>query len=147
MSLECFLIVTQESKSSPTSVMAAKIKEEENNDTTPGNIRMISAFEYEMCETFIKNCVRTTFPEHRQNFMKAIRSFMMRLRSVLSKDIKKYIEDGLGKSKDLQYLIDFLRNIISFCEENLYADKPIETALPLYEILMMIQDLFGDFDY
>ena len=72
--------------------MAAKIKEEENNDATPGNIRMISAFEYEMCETFIKNCVRTTFPEHRQNFMKAIRSFMMRLRSVLSKDIKKYIE-------------------------------------------------------
>ena len=71
----------------------------------------------------------------------------MRLRSVISKDIKKFVDEGLNKSDELQYLIDFLRNIISFCEENLYTDKPIETALPLYEILMMIQDLFGDFDF
>jgi hypothetical protein len=62
MSLECFLIVTQESKSSPTAV-AAKNKAEEVNSTV--QIKAISSFEYEMCETFIKNCVRTTFPEHR----------------------------------------------------------------------------------
>jgi hypothetical protein len=79
--------------------------------------------------------------------MKAIRQFMMRLRSVLSKDISRYVKDGQEKSSDLQDLINFLRIIISFCEENLYADKPIETALPLYEIMMMMQDLFGDFDY
>jgi len=101
-----------------------------------------------MCETFIKNCVRTTFPEHRQNFMKAIKSFMMAIRSALTKDIKKYVSGEMEtKNHDLEQLVNFLRRVIYFCTENLYVDKPMETALPLFEVLKMIQDYFGEFPY
>ena len=72
----------------------------------------------------------------------------MRLRSTFTKDIKKYVSgEVIEKTKGLSDLVDFLRGVISFCEESLYVDKPIETALPLFEILKMVQDLYGDFDY
>jgi hypothetical protein len=69
--------------------------------------------------------------------MKALKSFLLRIRSAYSKDIRKYI-GGEQKTKELQELIDFLRSTIQFCEEGLYVDKPIETALPLFETLRMV---------
>ena len=78
--------------------------------------------------------------------MKALKTFLLRIRTAYSKDIRKYV-GGEEKTKELQELIDFLRSIIQFCEEGLYVDKPIETALPLFETLRMVQDLFGDYDY
>lgn len=64
------------------------------------------------------------------------------------KEIKKYVQDEEEKkSEQLTKLVDFLKDIIDHCEKNLYVDKPIESALPLFEILKMIQDLFGDYDY
>lgn len=62
---------------------------------------------------------------------------MMRLRSTFTSDIKKYVS-GADKTSELQKLIDFLRRLIEFCEQSLYVDKPIETALPLFEVLKMI---------
>lgn len=57
----------------------------------------------------------------------------------MTKDIKKYISDPASeKSDDMKQLSAFLKRVISFCEESLYVDKPIETALPLFEILKMI---------
>lgn len=50
-------------------------------------------------------------------------------------------------SAAVKNLIEFLRKTIGYCENTLYLDKPIETALPLFEILKIIQDLFGDFDH
>ena len=47
MSLACFQIIAQDSKYGGL--------------TKEG----VSPFEYEMAETFIRNCTRTTFPEHR----------------------------------------------------------------------------------
>ena len=131
MSLECFQIVAQETKL-------------EARDTN----RLVSDFEYTMCETFIMNCVRTTFPDHRQHFMKATRQFFLSLRSTLTKDIKRYTsEDDSEKSQDVVSLVQFLARLIKFCSENLYVDKPLETALPLFEVLKMIQDIFGEYDY
>ena len=69
--------------------------------------------------------------------MKALKTFFLRIRTAYSKDIRKYV-GGDEKSKELQELIDFLRSIIQFCEEGLYVDKPIETALPLFETLRMV---------
>ena len=40
-----------------------------------------------------------------------------------------------------------MNKIIGFCEQNLYVDKPIEAALPFFEIIIMIQNFFGEFDY
>ena len=45
-----------------------------------------------MANFFFKNCTRTTFPEYRQNFMKAARSFLTRVRATNLKEIKKYVE-------------------------------------------------------
>lgn len=64
------------------------------------------------------------------------------------KDIKNYVKsDDAEPTEDLKNLISFLRDIIEFCQSNLYVDKPIEAALPLFEILRMIQDLFGSQNY
>jgi hypothetical protein len=78
--------------------------------------------------------------------MKAVRNFMMSIRTALTKDIKKYVS-GEDKTEDLDKLLSFLRRTISFCEQNLYVDKPFETALPLFEILKMIQDHFGNYNH
>ena len=78
--------------------------------------------------------------------MKAIKTFMMRVRTAYAKDIRKYVA-GEEKTEELSELCEFLKDAITYCEESLYVDKPIETALPLFEILRMIQDQFGDYDY
>ena len=72
----------------------------------------------------------------------------MSLRGTLTKEIRKYVSNQTEeKNHDLKQLSAFLKRVIQFCEENLYVDKPIETALPLFEILKMVQDHFGDYDY
>lgn len=40
-----------------------------------------------------------------------------------------------------------MKDILSFIEENLYLDKPVEGALPYFELLKVIFELFGDFEY
>ena len=63
----------------------------------------------------------------------------MSLRGSLTKEIKKYVSDeAQDMSKDVKQLSAFLKRVISFCEENLYVDKPLATALPLFEILKMV---------
>lgn len=80
--------------------------------------------------------------------MKALRQFMMRVRQSLAKDIKRFVSGQVEeKTEDLTLLLKFLGDTISFCEQNLYVDKPIEAALPLFEILKMIQDLFGAYEF
>ena len=37
----------------------------------------------------------------------------------------------------------FLSDIISHAQANLYLDKPIEGSFPLFDVLKLIQDLFG----
>lgn len=108
----------------------------------------ISEFEFDMATRFIKHCLRTTFPEFRQKYIKAIKQFLIRLRTASEKDIKKYnaSEDGY-MSENVEQVIEFLRDIIAFIQENLYLDKPVEGALPLFEILKIIIELFGDFEY
>jgi hypothetical protein len=56
----------------------------------------VNKFEYQMCLEFIKKCLRTTFPEYRQTYIKSVRSFMVRLRTVNDKDIKKYVDTGVA---------------------------------------------------
>jgi len=73
---------------------------------------------------------------------------MMRVRQSLAKDIKRFVSGQVEeKTEDLTLLLKFLGDTISFCEQNLYVDKPIEAALPLFEILKMIQDLFGAYEF
>lgn len=40
-----------------------------------------------------------------------------------------------------------MADILKFTEENLYLDKPVEGALPYFEILKILFELFGDFEY
>lgn len=37
--------------------------------------------------------------------------------------------------------------MLTFIEQTLYLDKPVEAALPYFELLKIIFELFGDFDY
>jgi hypothetical protein len=67
--------------------------------------------------------------------MKSIHHFFIRLRSVHFKQIKK------GLNVDALY--EFLRDVINFCQDNLYLDKPIEGSFPYFDILKVIQELFG----
>lgn len=71
---------------------------------------------------------------------------MIRVRTANEKDIKKWTPaqeptPGLAKG------IAFLKDILAFIEDNLYLDKPVEAALPYFEILRIIIELFGDFEY
>jgi hypothetical protein len=92
-----------------------------------------------MCELFALQCTKTTFPEHRKHFMQSIRTFLTRVRSANLKKIKAYVASNSDKKcYDLTQLINFLNYIIVFCQDNLYVDKPIEAALPFFEILIMI---------
>jgi hypothetical protein len=43
--------------------------------------------------------------------------------------------------------VNFLREVIKHVKENLYLDKPVEGALPLFEVLKIILELFGDYEY
>jgi hypothetical protein len=102
----------------------------------------ITKFEMKLCDTFIRHGLRTTFPEFRQKYIKAIKNFLIRLRTTNDKDIKKGTT-----SPALTEAIRFLRGILDFIEENLYLDKPVEGALPYFELMKIIFELFGDFEY
>lgn len=47
----------------------------------------------------------------------------------------------------LSGLYDFLEDISNFAEENLYLDKPIEGAFPIFDIIKLIMNLFGGVEY
>jgi len=85
MSLECFQIAAIDIK---VAGGAGQIRD----NFVEANAGTITKFEYEMANCFLKNCTRTTFPEYRQNFMKAARSFLTRVRATNLKEIKKYVE-------------------------------------------------------
>jgi hypothetical protein len=99
----------------------------------------INGFEFRFALNFIKNCMVTTFPDYRQKFMKSVKQFFIRLRTVYQKDIKK----GLPVSN----LVQFLKEVIEFCQINLYLDKPIEGSFPLFDILKLTQELFGGIEH
>ena len=101
-----------------------------------------------MANRFIKHCLRTTFPEFRQKYIKAIKQFFIRLRTASEKDIKKYVASENGEMSDnVKQVIAFLQDIIEFLQDNLYLDKPVEGALPLFELMRIIIELFGENDY
>ena len=95
---------------------------------------------------FIKYCLRTTFPEFRQKYIKAIKLFIIRLRTATEKDIKKFNQTKV-MSDSLKEVVVFIGDIMNFIYENLYLDKPVEGALPYFEIFKIFIDLFGDFEY
>jgi hypothetical protein len=75
---------------------------------------------------------------------------MLRLRTVYCKDIKKYDpahENAAALRKPLEPLIQFIRDICAHCECNLYMDKAIEGSYPMFEVLKLIQDLFGGHEF
>jgi len=80
----------------------------------------VHAWEYEVAAIFLKNCLQTTFPDYRQKFMKSITVFFIRLRTVHSKELRKYDpsklpEEVLVKLRaPLLPLINFLRSIIEY---------------------------------
>ena len=51
----------------------------------------MTKFEVQLCENFIRHGLRTTFPEFRQKYIKAVKGFLIRLRTTNEKDIKKYV--------------------------------------------------------
>jgi len=64
MSLECFQIVAQETRASLNNNKNAHNSKEQGEVQSKSSC-VVSNFEYQMCEAFLKNCIRTTFPEHR----------------------------------------------------------------------------------
>jgi hypothetical protein len=104
----------------------------------------VTKFEMSLCERFVKHSLRTTFPEFRQKYMKAVKNFLIRIRTACDKDIKKCPE---VITPSLQDTVDFLKDLLVFIEQTLYLDKPVESALPYFELLKMIFELFGDFEY
>lgn len=75
--------------------------------------------------------------------MKSLGHFITRLRTTHNKELKKIKtkEDALnGPCANLYY---FLAEVINYCEMNLYQDKPIEGAFPLFDILKTLQEFFG----
>lgn len=105
-------------------------------------LELATEFEYEMASFFISFCLRTTYPEHRQNLLKELRLFMIRLRTSLEKSIKKDTQ-----LPEVRRLAKFLNETISVCFSNLSLDKPIESASPYFEVLKMVLELFGDTEY
>jgi hypothetical protein len=107
----------------------------------------VTKFELDICTLFIKHGLRTTFPEFRQKYIKAVKGFMIRVRSANEKDLKKWTPGTNAPSESLATAILFINDILSFIEGNLYLEKPVEAALPYFEILRIIVELFGDFEY
>lgn len=50
----------------------------------------VSKFEFDLCTLFMKHGLRTTFPEFRQKYIKAVKGFMIRVRTANEKDMKKW---------------------------------------------------------
>lgn len=87
--------------------------------------------------------------------MKTINYFGIRLRTIFVKYIKRY-DPKLAETDPAQHealwaplvpLYDFLEDLTTFAERNLYLDKPIEGAFPLFDVLKLIMDLFGGIDF
>ena len=117
---------------------------------TAGCSEPLAPFEIPLAAAFLKKSMQTTFPDHRQKYMKVISQFFIRLRTVFAKDIKRYKPGGdltdeqLAELwKPLEPLAAFLKDIIDHAQGNLYLEKPIEGAFPLLDILRLILDLFG----
>ena len=111
----------------------------------------IAPFEFTLASRFIKTCMVTTFPDTRQKMMKTITAFFVRVRTIYAKDIKRY-DPALYESNPehhaalwapLDPLYNFLESVTRYAEENLYLDKPIEGAFPLFDVLKLVMDLFG----
>ena len=93
----------------------------------------------------------TAFPDTRQKMMKTITSFLVRVRTLFAKDIKRYDpalfdtnpEQHAALWAPLDPLYDFLEGVTRYAEENLYLDKPIEGVFPIFDVLKLIMDLFG----
>lgn len=60
---------------------------------------------------------------------------MTRLRTVYNKEIKKIKNKEECLSGNCASLYYFIADVIDHCEMNLYQDKPIEGAFPLFDIL------------
>ena len=54
----------------------------------------LEAFEMPLASAFLKKSLQTTFPDHRQKYMKVVSHFFVRLRTVFAKDIKRYQPGG-----------------------------------------------------
>ena len=50
----------------------------------------LKAFELPLATEFLKKSMQTTFPDHRQKYMKVIGAFFVRLRTIYGKDIRRY---------------------------------------------------------
>ena len=111
----------------------------------------LAPFEISLATLIIKKCMVTAFPDTRQKMMKTISKFFIRLRSLMAKDIRRY-DPTLAQSNPslhttrwapLEPLYLFLEGLTTYAEENLYLEKPIEGAFPLFDVLKLIIDLFG----
>jgi hypothetical protein len=51
----------------------------------------VTKFELELCSKFVKHSLRTTFPEFRQKYIKAVKLFFIRVRTAYDKDFRKYV--------------------------------------------------------
>ena len=75
----------------------------------------IVEFEFEIMDRFVRGCLRTTFPEFRQKYMKAVKMFLIRMRTSVDKDIKKYVSTPDSKpSPSLDRILLFLRSTLLF---------------------------------
>ena len=75
----------------------------------------------------------------------------MRVRTLYGKFIKRY-DPALFETDPEQHdalwaplepLYNFLEGVTRYGEENLYLDKPIEGAFPIFDVMKLIMDLFG----
>lgn len=112
----------------------------------------LAPFEFSLAGNFIKRCMVTAFPDTRQKMMKTITAFLIRIRCLLVKDIRRY-DPTLAETNPelhavswapLEEFYSFLDDILTYAEENLYLDKPIEGAFPLFDIIKLVMDLFGN---
>jgi len=115
----------------------------------------IAPHELSLAAYFMKMCMVTAFPDTRQKMMKTVTAFMIRVRTVFAKDIKRYdpLLAATDKAKHdalwrpLEPLYGFLDDVTRYAEENLYLDKPIEAAFPLFDVLKLVMDLFGGVEF
>ena len=106
----------------------------------------LAPFEISFASKFIKSSMLTSFPDFRQKYMKSVSQFFMRLRTLFAKDVRRY-DPNLAETdpekeallwKPLEILYNFLEDITEYAEDNLYLDKPIEGAFPLFDVLKKI---------
>ena len=111
----------------------------------------VAPFEFDLASQFIKTCMVTTFPDTRQKMMKTITHFFVRIRQLYAKDIRRY-DPALHETNPerhaalwapLDPLYNFLYDVTRNAEENLYLDKPIEGAFPIFDVLKITMDFFG----